>query len=302
MKIFIDGNYYDQQQAMIPVFDHGLLYGDGVFEGIRIYNGKIFKLREHLKRLLDSAKAILLDMRMSLIELESAVIETVKINQKQNGYIRLIVTRGDGALGIDPSNCPQSRIIIIVGDIQIYPAEYYLKGISLITSSYRRIPSECFDVQIKSLNYLNNVLAKIESKKAGCLECIMLNTAGHVAECTGDNIFIVKGNQLFTPPPYEGALEGITRATVFELAESLGIKTAETILTRYDLYTADECFLTGTAAEIIPVTSIDGRSIGAGQPGIMTGTLVESFRNYVEKMYEYTGMFERHDSLFARQV
>ncbi len=176
---------------MIPVFDHGLLYGDGVFEGIRIYNGSVFKLREHLIRLFDSAKALLIDIGMSLHDLESAVLETVKMNQKKMVIFGLL-TRGDGALGLDPSSCPKSRVIIIVGDIQIYPAEYYSKGIRLITSSYRRIPAECFDVRIKSLNYLNNILAKIESKKAGCLECIMLNTAGHVAECTADNIFIVK--------------------------------------------------------------------------------------------------------------
>jgi branched-chain amino acid aminotransferase len=262
MKIYIDGIYYDKSKAMIPVFDHGLLYGDGVFEGIRIYNNKVFKLREHLVRLCDSARAIMLDIGMEIEELERAVCETVKVNQKRNGYIRLVITRGDGPLGIDPSNCSKARIIIIVGDIQLYPAEYYTKGISLITSSYRRIPAECFDVSIKSLNYLNNVLAKIEARQAGCLECIMLNTAGHVAECTGDNIFIVKYNKLLTPPSYEGALEGITRNTVLELAESLGIKGAETILTRFDLYTADECFVTGTAAEIMPVISIDNRTIG----------------------------------------
>lgn len=283
MKIYIDGAYYDKSQAMIPVFDHGLLYGDGVFEGIRIYNDNIFKLHEHLIRIQESAKAIQLDIGMSSHDLECAVRETVRVNQKKNGYIRLVITRGDGLLGIDPSTCPKARVIIIVGDIQLYPAEYYTMGIKLITSSYRRIPAECFDVRIKSLNYLNNVLAKIEARQAGCLECIMLNTAGHVAECTGDNIFTVKNNRLFTPPSYEGALEGITRNTVLELAQSLGIKVAETILTRFDLYTADECFLTGTAAEIIPVINIDNHTIGTGSPGPLTGKIAGLFTSFVER-------------------
>lgn len=283
MKIYIDGTYYDQAQALIPVFDHGLLYGDGVFEGIRIYNDNIFKLHEHLIRIQESAKAILLDIGMSLYSLECAVRETVRVNQKKNGYIRLVITRGDGPLGLDPTTCPKTRIIIIVGDIQLYPEEYYTKGIKLITSSYRRIPAECFDVRIKSLNYLNNVLAKIEARQAGCLECILLNTAGHVAECTGDNIFIVKNNRLFTPATHEGALEGITRNTVIELVQSLGINAAETILTRFDLYTADECFLTGTAAEIIPVISIDNRTIGSGSPGPLTGKIAGLFTSFVER-------------------
>jgi branched-chain amino acid aminotransferase len=283
MKIYIDGTYYDQSQALIPVFDHGLLYGDGVFEGLRIYNDHIFKLHEHLIRIQESAKAILLDIGMSFHDLECAVRETVRVNKKKNGYIRLVITRGDGLLGLDPSTCPKARVIIIVGDIQIYPEEYYTKGIKLITSSYRRIPAECFDVRIKSLNYLNNILAKIEARQAGCLECVMLNTAGHVAECTADNIFTVKKNQLFTPPSHEGALEGITRNTVIELAQSLGINVAESILTRFDLYNADECFLTGTAAEIIPVISIDNRTIGSGSPGPITGKIAGQFKTFVER-------------------
>lgn len=284
MKIFIDGKYYDENSAMISVFDHGLLYGDGVFEGIRIYNHNIFRLHEHIVRLYDSAKALLLNIGMTLAEMENAVRETVTVNNKRDGYIRLIITRGDGQLGIDPYNCERARVIIIVGDIQLYPEEYYHKGIAIITSSYRRIPPECFDVRVKSLNYLNNVLAKIEARNAGCLECVMLNSFGHVTECTGDNIFIVKNNELFTPSTHEGALDGITRATVLELAESLGIRSAETILTRYDLYTADECFLTGTGAEIIPVTSIDARTIGSGEPGQITVKLINSFKKFVEQI------------------
>ncbi|NLE02704.1 MAG: branched-chain-amino-acid transaminase, partial [Fibrobacter sp.] len=247
------------------------------FEGIRIYNGKAFKLQEHLKRLFDSAIAIALDIGMPSAELDLAIQETIKVNKKIDGYIRLIVTRGDGSLGMDPSSCKKARVIIIVGDIQLYPKEYYTNGIEIITSSYRRIPAECFDVQIKSLNYLNNVLAKIEAKKAGCLESVLLNTAGHVAECTGDNIFVVKQNRLLTPPAYEGALEGITRGVVLQLAKSLQIDSEEHILTRYDLYTADECFLTGTAAEVIPVTAIDGRKIGTSKPGPLTVKIIDSF-------------------------
>lgn len=284
MKIYIDGKYYDESSATISVFDHGLLYGDGVFEGIRIYNHNIFRLHEHIVRLYDSAKTLLLEIGMTQAEMENTVREVVAANNKQNGYIRLVITRGDGLLGIDPYNCKKARVIIIVGDIQLYPEEYYHKGIAIITSSYRRIPAECFDVRVKSLNYLNNVLAKIEARNTGCFECVMLNSFGHVTECTGDNIFIVKNNVLLTPSTYEGALDGITRATVLELAETLGIRSAETILTRYDLYTADECFLTGTGAEIIPVTSIDARIIGNGEPGPITVKLINSFKKYVEQI------------------
>jgi len=281
MKIYIDGKFFSKEEATVPVFDHGLLYGDGIFEGIRIYNSRVFKLREHLIRLYDSAKAIFLDIGMSIDHMEKAVIDTVAANQTRDGYIRLVVTRGDGALGIDPSSCAKARVIIIVGDIQLYPEEYYEKGISLIISSYRRIPSDCFDVRIKSLNYLNNVLAKIEARQAGCLECIMLNGAGHVTECTGDNIFILKNGTLMTPSPLEGALDGITRRTVLDLAKSLGITASETILTRFDLYTADECFLTGTGAEIIPAVAIDKRIIGSGTPGLITKKITEAFKTFV---------------------
>jgi len=284
MKIYIDGNYYDPKDATVSVFDHGLLYGDGIFEGIRIYHGNIFKLREHLIRLYESATALMLDIGMSIDSLEAAVRDTVRINNRANGYIRLVVTRGEGTLGVDPSSCKKACIIIITGDIQLYPQENYTLGISLITSSYRRIPVDCFDVRVKSLNYLNNVLAKIEARQAGCQESIMLNNSGHVAECTGDNIFIVKNGKLLTPAPYEGALNGITRQTVLELAESLGISTAETILTRFDLYTADECFLTGTGAEIIPAVNIDKRSIGKGSPGPVTLKIADSFLSYVESV------------------
>ena len=281
MKIYIDGKYYDRAEARISVFDHGLLYGDGVFEGLRIYGGRVFKLKEHIERLYMSAKAILLDIPMTADEMGTAISEAVKVNEKENGYIRLIVTRGEGLLGIDPSSCARPSVIIIVGDIQMYPDEYYEKGVAIITSSSRRMPSDCLDPRIKSLNYLNNVMAKLEARQAGCLEAVMLNSEGFVAECTGDNIFIVKNSELLTPAPYHGALYGITMQTVLELAESTGIKTHQTTMTRYDLYNADECFMTGTGAEIIPVTRIDGRMIGEGKPGNVMRRLVKGFRGIV---------------------
>jgi len=281
MKISIDGKYYDRTDALISVFDHGFLYGDGVFEGIRVYNGKVFKLREHIERLFYSAKAILLKIPMNIREMEQAVQDAVRMNKKKNGYIRLIVTRGEGLLGIEPSSCKKPSVIIIVSDIQLYPEEYYKKGIAIISSSSRRIPPDCLDPRIKSLNYLNNIMAKLEAKQAGCLEAVMLNREGFVAECTGDNIFIVKKDELYTPAPYHGALDGITRETVIELADALRIKTHETSLTRYDLYNADECFMTGTGAEIIPVIRIDGREIGDGIPGKVTKNLIESFQENV---------------------
>ena len=283
MKIYIDGSYYDEKDARISVFDHGLLYGDGIFEGIRIYGGNIFRLALHVRRLYESAKALYLDIGMGRGAMEKLVSEAVALNEKQDGYIRLIVTRGDGPLGIDPFKCPRAKIIIIVGDIQIYPAEYYSRGISALTSSYRRIPADCFDVRIKSLNYLNNVLAKMEAHRAGCLECIMLDQHGHITECTGDNIFIAKDGALSTPPACEGALEGITRAEVFTMALAMGIPAQEKTLTRFDLYNADECFLTGTAAEIMPVVSIDGNPIGSGKPGKITGNLMKEFSEIVTR-------------------
>lgn len=277
MKIYIDGNYYDEKEAHLSVFDHGFLYGDGVFEGIRIYNGKIFRLPEHIRRLYESAKGIYLDIGMAPDAMEKLVEEAVAINQKKDGYIRLVVTRGIGPLGIDPFKCAKAGIVVIVGDIQIYPQEYYSQGIAAVTSSYRRVPADCFDVRIKSLNYLNNVLAKMEAHRAGCLESIMLDQHGHVAECTGDNLFIVKEGKLTTPPAFQGALEGITRSEVFALASQMGIPAQERTLTRFDLYVADECFVTGTAAEIMPVTVIDGNPINDAKPGKITGKLMQAF-------------------------
>jgi branched-chain amino acid aminotransferase len=281
MKIYIDGEYYDKSEARLSVFDHGLLYGDGIFEGIRIYQGRVFKLAEHLDRLYRSAKALLLDIPMRREEMKNAVLDAVEKNEKKDGYIRLIVTRGEGALGIDPISCKRPTVIIIVADIQLYPEEYYKKGIEIITASSRRMPSDCLDPRIKSLNYLNNIMAKIEARQAGCLEAVMLNREGFAAECTGDNIFIVRRNELFTPAPHHGALDGITMQTVREVAGSLGIEAHETALTRYDLYNADECFMTGTGAEIVPVIKIDGRMIGDGRPGIMTQKLIKGFMELI---------------------
>lgn len=283
MKVYLNGTILDAADAAISVLDHGLLYGDGVFEGIRIYGGKVFKLREHVERLFASAKAIMLTIPISIADMEKAILDTVAASGLADGYIRPIVTRGTGCLGIDPVSCEKPSIIIIVGTIQLYPEECYRKGIEIVSLPTRRVPSECLDPRIKSLNYLNNVLAKIEARQAGCKEGVMLNTAGQVAECTADNIFIVKHGALLTPAPQCGALDGITMRTVCELAESLSVRVTTAVLSRYDLYTADECFLTGTGAELIPVTKIDGRTIGSGEPGPVTQRLIKAFHDYVKQ-------------------
>ncbi len=281
MKIYIDGKYYEKEDARISIFDHGLLYGDGVFEGIRIYHGKVFKLKEHIARLYDSAKAIALEIPMKDREMEEAVIEAVGINSKENGYIRLVVTRGVGTLGLDPASCIKPTVIIIVGDIQLYPEEFYKKGVKIVTASTRRIPPECLDPRIKSLNYLNNILAKIEARRSGAMEALMLTTQGLVAECTADNIFVIKEGRLVTPLPCKGALDGITRRTVFEIARARGVECDEADLCQYDLYAADECFMTGTGAELVPVVEIDDRMVADGKPGPLTLSLIEDFRKLV---------------------
>lgn len=283
MKIYIDGEYYNKEDAKISVYDHGLLYGDGVFEGIRIYNGKVFKLKEHLVRLYDSANAIMLYIPIDIDSMEKAVLETVQLNKKNDGYIRLVVTRGKGDLGISPTTCPQATVIIIVDDISLYPAEYYRQGIRLITASVRRNGPDNLDPRVKSLNYLNNIMAKLEALQANCLEAVILNKEGIVAECTGDNIFIIKGDTLYTPSASDGALDGITKSTVLSLAEGAGLKAGSIRLAPYDLYNADECFLTGTGAEVIPVVAIDGRVIGEGNPGAYTKKLIELFKEYVAR-------------------
>jgi branched-chain amino acid aminotransferase len=277
MKIFIDGKYYSEQNAKISVFDHGLLYGDGIFEGIRAYNGRVFKLKEHIDRLFYSAKAILLEIPMSHAQIMKAVVDTCRQNKIRDGYIRLVVTRGVGTLGLNPNRCKKPSVIVIAGKIQLYPEAYYKNGLDIITVPTTRNLHSALNPAIKSLNYLNNILAKIEANNGGVEEAVMLNSEGYVAECTGDNIFIVKGNQLLTPPLSAGALYGITREVVMNLAKDSGMQVSEPNLTRYDLFNADECFLTGTGAELIPVVKIDGRVIGTGKPGAVTKQLVTKY-------------------------
>src|SRR5437879_1206725 len=277
MKIYIDGKYCGEKNAKISVFDHGLLYGDGIFEGIRAYHGRIFKLKEHLDRLFYSAKAILLTIPCSTAELTKAVVETCRRNEVHDGYIRLVVTRGVGTLGLSPNRCKDPSVIIIAGKIQLYPPELYQQGMEIITDPTVRNLHSALNPAIKSLNYLNNILAKIEANNAGCEEAILLNAEGFVSECTGDNVFIVKENHVQTPPLSAGALYGITRRVVLELAAESGLKTSETNLTRYDLFNADECFLTGTGAELVPIVKIDGRVIGDGKPGLITTRLVTQY-------------------------
>lgn len=283
LQIYMNGNYVDENDAKISVFDHGLLYGDGVFEGIRVYNSKIFKLEEHVERLLDSAKAINLDIKRSYDELIEAHCETVKRNNIVDGYIRSVVTRGKGDLGLDPRKCPNPTLFIIAATISLYPKEFYETGLKIVTVSTRRNIPQALSPKVKSLNYLNNIIAKIEANGLGYLEAIMLNNQGYVAECTGDNIFYLKKGKLYTPPTYLGVLEGITRNSIIEIAMNNGIEVVEVPFTLYELYTSEEVFLTGTAAEVIPIIEIDSRKIGTGKPGETTKNLISLFKKYVEK-------------------
>ncbi len=277
MLIWIDGELKPREAATVSVFDHGLLYGDGVFEGIRIYHRRIFRLDAHLERLYDSARAISLDVPLAPTEMAEAVRRTVRENRKEDGYIRLIVTRGVGDLGVDPRRCARPTVIIIVTDIQVYPAPLYAAGIKVITSATRQVSHQAFDPRVKSLNYLKNVLAKIDAAQAGAEEAIMLNQDGFIAECSADNLFVVRGGVLLTPAPQDGALDGITRGAVLSLAAEAGVEAREARLTRFDVYTAAECFLTGTGAEVMPVVEADGRRIGDGTPGPLTRRLLEAF-------------------------
>ena len=279
MKIYIDGELFDRADAKISVFDHGLLYGDGVFEGIRAYNGRVFKLREHVERLFKSAKAILLTIPMSVDELCEAVRATCEANEIEDGYIRLIVTRGEGSLGLAPSSCAHPSVIVIAGAIQLYPEEYYERGLTIVTAPTMRNLQNAINPAIKSLNYLNNILAKIEAANAGCEEAIMLNSEGFVAECTGDNLFILSEGMLCTPPLAAGALYGITRKVVMELARAAGVEVVEKNLSRYDVFVSDECFLTGTGAEVVPVVKVDQREIGTGDPGPVTRQLISAYHD-----------------------
>jgi len=282
LKIYINGQIVPQEDAKISVFDHGLLYGDGVFEGIRAYNGKMFTLDEHLDRLYDSATAISLKIPITKAEIAEAIKQTMKANNLTDSYIRLVVTRGVGKLGLDPNKCATPQIIIITDTIELYSKALYERGLDIVTVTTIRNHFSALDPKIKSLNYLNNILAKIESIQAGAGEALMLNKDGYVAECAGDNVFIFKNNILRTPPSSAGILVGITRNVVMKLATEMGLQVKEELMTRYDLYIADECFLTGTAAEIIPVVKIDGRTIGTGKPGKLTLDLLKRYRDLTQ--------------------
>lgn len=283
LKVYVNGKFVDKKDAKVSVFDHGLLYGDGVFEGIRAYGGNIFKLDEHVTRLYDSATYISLEVPITRDKMKGAIQEGLRINDLKDAYIRVVVTRGEGTLGLDPDLCSNPCVIIIVDHIAIYPEELYEKGIEIITAATRRNIPESVSVRIKSLNYLNNILAKIEGKNAGVPEAVMLNREGYVTECTGDNIFVVKSGVLRTPPESAGILKGITREVVFDLGTEAKMPISTMNLTRYDLFTADECFLCGTAAEIIAVVKIDGRVIGDGKPGEVTRSLRAAFNDLVEQ-------------------
>jgi branched-chain amino acid aminotransferase len=280
LKVWIDGKFYDKENAKISVYDHGLLYGDGVFEGIRAYNGKIFQLEAHLRRLFDSAKAIRLTPPRTAEQIKSAVEETVRVNGFTDCYIRLIITRGVGYLGLNPNKCPNPSMIVIADTIEMYAPEIYEKGMAIITASVVRMHPNSLSPRIKSLNYLNNILAKIEAVDAGVPEALMLNAEGNVAECTADNVFVVREGRVKTPCTTDGILEGVTRQVMLDLCRKMSIPASETSLQRHDLYIADECFLTGTGAEVVPVTKIDGRVIGAGVPGPVTRKLSEAFHRF----------------------
>ena len=277
LQVYIDGTLYAKEDAKISVYDHGLLYGDGVFEGIRSYSGKVFRLREHLDRLWNSAKAIWLTIPISKEEMAAAIEKTLAANGIQDGYIRVVVTRGCGSLGLDPNHCSHPQVIIITDLISLYPDELYRKGLEIVTVSTMRNHPAALSPRVKSLNYLNNILAKIEGQQAGCVEALMLNHKGEVAECTGDNIFLVRDGRVLTPPNDASILEGVTRQAVIDLAREAGIVVAEVALTKHDVYIADECFLTGSAAEVIPVVKVDSRTIGDGTPGPITRDLRERF-------------------------
>jgi branched-chain amino acid aminotransferase len=281
MKIYMNGSLVDEADAKVSVFDHGLLYGDGIFEGIRLYKGCVFKLDEHLDRLEKSARAILLQLPWSLDEIAEAVCEACRANDLEDGYIRLLVTRGVGSLGLSHLSCHDPQLIIIADKITLYPEDHYTQGLKIITSPTRRINPAALAPMVKSLNYLNNILAKADANQAGCLEAIMLNDQGYVAECTGDNIFIRHKDKWFTPPTSAGALRGITRGAVLDIMADLGFSCEESNLTRYDIWTADEMFLTGTAAEVIPVVDVDSRPIGDGKPGALTHQLLDAFHAVV---------------------
>jgi branched-chain amino acid aminotransferase len=282
-KIYIDGKFYSEANAKVSVFDHGLLYGDGIFEGIRFYNGRVFRLEQHLERLWNSARSICLTIPMTRQEMTEALLETIRQNHLRDGYVRLVVTRGVGNLGLNPEQCKNPSVIIIVATIALYHEDFYRKGLSIVTVATRRSNPASLNPAVKSLNYLNNVMARIEANLASADEALMLNDAGNVAECTADNVFIIKHGQIFTPPITAGALQGITRSVVFDIGGEFDIKVIEADFTRHDIFVADECLLTGTAAEIVPVVKADGRTIGNGKPGPITTRIIARFREMTHK-------------------
>ncbi len=281
MKVYINGKFYEKEDAKVSVFDHGFLYGDGIFEGIRLYSGNVFKLDRHVDRLFRSAKAIMLEMPYTKQEVIDAVCATCRENKLTDAYIRLVVSRGMGALGLSPRSCSNPQMVIIADQVQLYPQELYDNGLKAITVPTRRNSSAALPPMVKSLNYLNNILAKIEAQNLGYQECLLLNNEGYVAECSGDNVFVVYEGKIFTPPTACGSLSGMTRETVIEVARDMGYELIEKPLTRYDIWTADECFLTGTAAKLIPLVELDSRVIGDGKPGKITKSLLEGFNKVV---------------------
>ena len=282
IQVYVNGQYFPKEEAKISVFDHGFLYGDGIFEGIRAYGGRVFRLKEHIDRLYDGARGIMLDIPLTKEEMTEVVLETLRKNKLQDAYIRLVVSRGTGDLGLDPRKCQKPTVICITDKIVLYPEKLYNEGMEIITAATRRNRPEGVNPQMKSLNYLNNIMAKLEANLAGVPEAMLLNTEDYVAECTGDNIFIVKDGVLITPPPFVGILVGITRNAIMELAEKIGVKVEEKVFTRYEVFTADECFLSGTAAEAIPVVKVDGRTIADGKPGPVTKKITEAFKELIE--------------------
>jgi len=289
--VYIDGHYYPKDEARVSVFDHGFLYGDGVFEGIRAYNGRVWKLDDHLVRLYESAKSVMLDIPLSPAAMAEAVVETLRRNDLREAYVRLVVSRGPGDLGLDPRRCPRPTVVVIADTISLFPEAVYVDGLKVVTVATRRNQNEALNPRIKSLNYLNSILAKLDANHLGYHEVLIMNSEGFITEGTGDNIFIVRRGVLITPPNTSGILEGVTRAVVLDLAKTAGLPASETDFTRHDLYTAEECFLTGTAAEVIPVVEVDGRSIGNGKPGPATLALTKAFR--AKTQAEGTEIFPR---------
>ena len=291
--VYVNGRFVSKEEASVSVYDHGFLYGDGVFEGIRCYNGRVFKLAEHVDRLFESAHTLRLEIPMSRAEVVNAIVETVRRTGLRDAYIRPVVSRGPGDLGIDPRKCPRANVVIIVDTIQLYPEEAYRKGLRLVTTSTRQRPVDVLNPRIKTCNYLNNIMARLEANLAGADEGLMLTSEGYVGECTADNVFVVRKGRVVTPPAYLGILQGVTRQSVMDLCVTIGAPAAEQVITLHDIYTADECFLTGTGAELGPVVEVDGRAIGTGKPGPITMKVLAAFRDLAARegtpVYETTG-------------